>query len=674
MSRNIVGQQWRGLKRDEWFEIMDRSTVVGLQNIVDTYSQEPSLDSHQNLDKIHLMEQVMQVLDKRTPELSNEQIMQIFAKKYSCPPNKDHTSIAEVKESVPTLNSSKVNDVVGPPKAGTTVGTTSSLAVIRSYLKSMHHQRIRRVLASFLQEEYHQSSSLEKGYSPYLPPSAGGRTVSTLVDLDLCLVAGEQIMELRIEIPPKWSERQLYFFSQNGGTVAYRGRGPSWHKNSCAIDCCLVAARLLNIGITKSDRGTLARDDWLKNLTPLEEHFLRMAGMPWEKFPKSTCINKRDEFYESLLQVMNTATRKQKLQNGSFFAATAIWRQCTSKMQQFAFQDYRLSECTACKHKLPRGSPKPTVNQEIALDVLTDDMKKSEANPSWSQLINKYFDKQLRKCGKCGQKAKVDRRRVYGNLPLRLVVLPGAEYRSGAIGTDSDRMSIKYEDSNGHLQEATYRWLGGIFRADLHFRLYWTDEKQGEGTYRMMVYDGQLLDGSIIGSILPKELKQKVPEYWAKETDMLFYERIDLLNPERLQSTAEVLKTDIDIIVGKLLTGPHPGKPSQDKEEPQKVDQMNSIKDETQGSGQKIQTIDTQIQDRMTHIQEEIQQPDQTVEIEEETQQADQMIGAMKKTQSGHASRGEPAKTKDKRRKFRDLQDEAVKEDQPTNAKRPRTI
>lgn len=65
-----------------------------------------------------------------------------------------------------------------------------------------------------------------------------------------------------------------------------------------------------------------------------------------------------------------------------------------------------------------------------------------------------------------------------------------------------------------------------------------------------MIYDGQLLGGSIIGSVEPRGLNQKTPDYWAKETDMLFYERIDMLNLERLRSTVELIKSSVDIIAG----------------------------------------------------------------------------------------------------------------------------
>lgn len=216
----------------------------------------------------------------------------------------------------------------------------------------------------------------------------------------------------------------------------------------------------------------MAREDWLKALTPLENHFLRMIAMPWESISDSTCIGVIDEFYKSLLNAMNRPTMTKQLQRGRFFTATTIWRGCTSRTQQFAFSDCQHSECTACNNRLPKGAPQPNVNQDLVLESLTDDMKEAGERPGWSQLINRYFDNRLRKCGKCGQTTKMERRRVYGNLPPRLVVSPSPEYRTGTIGDDSHRITIKDEDSNGNPQEAIYHWLGGIFRAKMHFRLY----------------------------------------------------------------------------------------------------------------------------------------------------------------------------------------------------------
>lgn len=549
MSTKLYGQKWRGLEWNEWSEILHTPSVAILRKIVEQYSQAPSSDPSSNPEKIQLIERAMQVLDSQTPEVNNEQIKQIFTNDTIPAPTayqEPHTTPKNPPIPPPASKSLK-------PNPGSEM--ISPWSIITSYLKSMHLQRICQMIAIFLREEYHQSSCLEMGHEPYLPIShvAGGLTVSTTPELNSCLnVGAPKIAFLQVEIPSKLNERQLYRFREKGQPVPYRGRGPVWRKNSCAVDCCVVAARLLNLGITTADRASQTREDWLKTLTPLEEHFLRIVGMPWETISNSTCIEVRDEFYKSLLLVMNSPTMTKQFQIGSFFSATAIWRVCTSSMRQFAFSDCRHSECTACNNTLPRGAPRPNVNQDILLDSLTDDMKGAGERHEWSLLINNYFGNRLKKCNKCGQNTRMERRRVYGSLPPRLVVSPSPEYRSGAIGTDSHHMTIKYEDSNGNPQEAIYRWLGGIFRARMHFRLYWIDEKNGEHNHQMMIYDGQLLEGSIIGSIKPREPKQKVPGHWAKETDMLFYERIDLLNPEKLHSTAELIKSSIDAIVGRL--------------------------------------------------------------------------------------------------------------------------
>lgn len=564
MSRNIYGQQWRGLQWADWLDTIQNLTLANLKNIIKKYSQEPSADLFNSSDRIYLIEQTMRILDKQVPALDNKQIKQIFINSTLSTSNIDEKS-------------SLVNHNARPKQTpGSRSPEVDAAAVITSYLKSMHLQRMRQTLSFFLKQEYNQSTCLEKGKEPYLPVSRviGGLTISTATDLESSLKSEpRKIAQLRVVFPAQYKERQLYFFHSKGQPFAYRGRGPIWDKNSCAIDCCLVVARLLNLGITTADRGLLARDDWLKSLMPLERHFLQMTGLPWENISNSVCIKIRNAFYESLLNVMNKSTKTQTLQIGSFFQATAIWKECTSNMQQFSFSDCRHSECTACKHQIPKGSPRPNLNQDLVVDGLTDDMKKDRVKLNWPQLIKNYFDSRLGSCRKCGRTTKVERRRVYGKLPPRLVVLPSPDYRDAAIGVNSHSITIEYEDSEGNLQKAIYRWLGGIFRANFHFRVYWTDEKQGEDTGRMMIYDGQLLDGSIIGSVNPRGLERKVPEHWGKETDMLFFERIDLLNSERFRNTASLLKSDIELIERNVLETRQKTQTVQ----PEKVTQLGSV-------------------------------------------------------------------------------------------------
>lgn len=220
----------------------------------------------------------MQILDKQAPALDNEQIKQIFINGALSVPNLDEKS-------------SPVNPKARPIQTpGSRSPEVDAAAVITSYLKSMHLQRMRQTLSFFLKQEYNQSTCLEKGKEPYLPVSRviGGLTISTATDLESSMKSEpRKIAQLRVVFPPQYNERQLYFFHNKGQPLAYRGRGPIWHKNSCAIDCCLVVARLLNLGITTADRGLLARDDWLNSLTPLERHFLQITGLPWENFSNS---------------------------------------------------------------------------------------------------------------------------------------------------------------------------------------------------------------------------------------------------------------------------------------------------------------------------------------------------------------------------------------------------
>lgn len=141
---------------------------------------------------------------------------------------------------------------------------------------------------------------------------------------------------------------------------------------------------------------------------------------------------------------------------------------------------------------------------------------------------------------------------VQGELPHRMAVntpsvpITNRAYNRDIVGATSDMIEIEYTTGAGP-KTAYYRWLGGIYHHQKHYRLYWTDRDSGTSE-NMIVYDGMRLGGSLIGGVPVLNTKNAVPEPWSRGCDVLFYERI---YPEKAQANAEDIRIKCDDILAQ---------------------------------------------------------------------------------------------------------------------------
>jgi hypothetical protein len=71
----------------------------------------------------------------------------------------------------------------------------------------------------------------------------------------------QEISHLRLQSASR--SFQSYEFSNIEFLYSYRDRDSSWRNNSCAVDCCSVIARLLNLELTIQDKENVDRkSDW----------------------------------------------------------------------------------------------------------------------------------------------------------------------------------------------------------------------------------------------------------------------------------------------------------------------------------------------------------------------------------------------------------------------------
>lgn len=351
------------------------------------------------------------------------------------------------------------------------------------------------------------------------------------------------------------SGKHEFAFDPRGYNYSYRGRGPVWNNNSCAIDCAIVAGKFLDAGSTIIDRG----DDpiaWEEQLTELEKAFLDSLDINWDVLPAKTSSDQRDRFWQVIVRHMRGT------EIGRSMAVTALWMEATRSFGQFKFSYTEEKTSCSCKGKRTQSS-------FITASAVTPSfIQADQAGVSMETLLRRFFRHEtLTDCRYCKGKGTGVCRKVFHNLPMRMVV----ELHNDAspMNHTSNDISFAYHDETGREQVATYRWLGGIYSAKYgtymegnakkdvyHFRVYWTDAERGEadnGEIRM--YDGMQNLGLIVGNIPAFHRDDRVPEQWWKDHSipLLFYERV--LNPDAnvLDIAHQTVQNMINIQKGNQL-------------------------------------------------------------------------------------------------------------------------
>jgi len=345
-----------------------------------------------------------------------------------------------------------------------------------------------------------------------------------------------------------------YRFADGNGIYPFRGRGPVWKNNSCAFDACIVAGMFLNAGSTTADKGTESRTSWMASLTVLQRTFLDMINLDWRSIRSDQSIERRDIFIDMYLRTLNATlsptSKAPELKRGNFMPAVTVWELSTMNFHQFTFLTRRFANmCMSCgERNEPPGRNVP--ESSVAIEIRGHELNESPP-PTFGRLMRNYFGwTPMKDCTKCKAVGKRFRRRlIVGDLPPRLVVQPNLDYKH-MPGYASDEVSFSYEDLEGTERQATYRWLGGIYMQNQHFRTYWNDSKVGDQRKLLRLYDGQHTGGIIIGGIEPRasddpENKDQriIDENWENGTILLFYERTD--NPV-VESVCAVLQKAAD--------------------------------------------------------------------------------------------------------------------------------
>ncbi|MCJ1422232.1 hypothetical protein MMC29_000111 [Sticta canariensis] len=540
------GRKWRGFPWAHWEKTVKIPTIANLRTLIERYDQTSTLAFPPTLMKHEMIELAMVTLDEHSPSLNYQQVMDAFRVFLTA-------NVVEISHQPPHFGNVPQGRVFAPNKP-----ITSNQLELRCIREAQ------TAIQRFLRAVYHQSWQLYENCLPYFPaqPLSGGHIIDSDTALQRLLgsLRNPEISLLFVDVRPSPDGDVQYAFSKSGQTFPCRGRGPVWKENSCALDCIIVAARLLNLGRTVADKGTQRRSEWAATLPLLVRHFTGLIAHPWEWLDDTTSQQYRWKFLTQFLEMFNNPNSSSPAQIGDFLPAISIWQLSTAGMLQTSFSTYAYTSCSDCHTEGPNTTIAATTHRTIPLVQMNDTVKKKIGErPSMSDLLNLFFGAypQRNNCIHCSSRGTVRGwRAVHGDLPARLAILPDRSYRD-VVGATSPSIKIRYSDTMGASNEVNYRWLGGIYQAGNHYRLYWIDcgpNEQDNGLLR--VYDGMNLKGSIIGGVTPGELNAKVPPYWSKGADILFYERVEP-SITMLQYAAEAIKRGVDFVVTEEL------KPSQ---------------------------------------------------------------------------------------------------------------
>lgn len=311
----------------------------------------------------------------------------------------------------------------------------------------------------------------------------------------------------------------------NGFSYPYRGRGPVWRGNSCAVDTVIMVGRLLDAGSTVYDRK---ESGWQSRLSKAEKAFVEVANANWDVLSDDDSANLRDRFW-SILAEANPAIKM----GGAFNSAWTVWASVASNISQFQFSYVEaLCHCPCRRAK--------STNATYQASFVTPPLyEQDQYGVSIEDLVARPFASvQLSECRDChgassqqhGLTPTVVRERRMNNVPLRMILSLDERVN---VKNHTQSFSFDYCDINGRPQKATYRWLGGIYYHENHFRVFWSDGQRGEATAgEIMMYDGQQNSGLMLGGIAPHHAECRVPPVFWREgpIPLLVYERV--LNPE----------------------------------------------------------------------------------------------------------------------------------------------
>ncbi|KAI9040553.1 uncharacterized protein KD926_008120 [Aspergillus affinis] len=367
-----------------------------------------------------------------------------------------------------------------------------------------------------------------------------------------CLVASEPQALLKIldrTVPATTQVRLLWnretdemTLHPDGRDYPYRGRGPVGTFNTSAIDCVIVAAKLLDAGSTVIDR---CKKGWRAQLTPLESALIKTTEVDWD-----LCFTDESEMLRNnFWHVVNDSL--PEVWAGDIPWLQGIWTRATSNFAQFHFTYYDQYRPCECNPDRERGDTTgPWRNTFMQPSEVPED---GEGPVTMQTRLAREFAFSVQvDCDVCDTPNAVTRWRTFESLPARLVAMVDPD-----VPVTKHTQDLTFEvETFAKRMSVTYRWVGGIYEYKGQFRVFWADNRPGEvdrGEVRM--YDGSKSLGMIVGGLSYGHPSERVPDEWwyNKTIPLVFYERVDNVSPQVLNTVMSSVGSMVEAVENRML-------------------------------------------------------------------------------------------------------------------------
>ncbi|OJJ82656.1 uncharacterized protein ASPGLDRAFT_59085 [Aspergillus glaucus CBS 516.65] len=284
-------------------------------------------------------------------------------------------------------------------------------------------------------------------------------------------------------------------------------------------------SRLLDAGSTVYDRK---EPGWNIRLSRAEKTFIDATDANWDVLSRDESTTLRDTLWNVL------AEESPAVRVGRFNSVWSVWAAATSNIRQFQLSCVETIIHCSCR----RAYQAPSTSTSFQSSFVTPPVHPNDKDGvSIQEVISRPFAPgSLSPCRDCSLEDAVIRERRITSLPLRMIVTLDEHV---TVNNHTQDFSFSYLDANGVPQTATYRWLGGVYMHNNHFRVCWTDEERGEaGEGAVKMYDGMQNAGLIVGGVGPYRADERVPPNWfcGRTIPLLVYERVIDPQPEVLNS------------------------------------------------------------------------------------------------------------------------------------------
>ena len=306
--------------------------------------------------------------------------------------------------------------------------------------------------------------------------------------------------------------------------------------NSCAVDCVATVGKLLQIGFDALDRDGKAVDAWKDTLPRMARVLQELVEQDWEE--RENVLNRlKMPFYKKCLEGQRQSRTSAEMPKASqqqylrLLAVSEIWLQLWPQTERSCLSISTISEwdCHVCKSGAVKESPQ---QEEMHSQISPFD----STITSIERVVNRWFlpEENFSPAYKC-RNNHICETRIYtvkGILP-DVLVLNLADIAVEGNSTPS-KVTFKY-DTKRRIELVSYRWLGGIYIKDAHYKVYW----RHDNPHQMLSYDH--LEGSSIHTIdVTAPVEDKIPRGWWTTGQLVFLEKIYLEGMPRSEKVAKV--------------------------------------------------------------------------------------------------------------------------------------